>query len=407
MAVCEMKRISLAVYIRDLGKMINDLIWLGAVEITPCEINLADKNSEWNGIVARAEDIEDKQDAESLVKIDEQLQNFLSAINFLEPYDKSQNNFFKKILKFFVAKNYLSRNDIDIDFDSVLNIAGISNISVENDYGKALEITSEANKMITQVRELNEEKKRFELLKMLYMPWSELDIPMSMSSTERSIITLGVIPLLSSHNNISEILSKTAKNLNQTAFTDITLVSSDKQNIYVALIYHADDKDLVEENLHLYGISRINFSDVHITAKEKIAEIEMKIKQIDNALGDIKVKASDMADKLGMLKKYYDINLAKKTELQTKQKFLRTKSSAIAEGYILADKADALNAIAEKYSCCIEMQDPALGVRLKRKIFSGRIYENSGKAFSPVELSLKYNRVMLKKQKKKNRVCNN
>lgn len=364
MAVCEMKKLSLAAHIGDLDKIINDLIWLGAVEIFPCDEKLAD--AEWDRIVSKIK----TDEAESLDEIDKQLTHLASVIDLLQDYDKTKKSIFGKKS----SRYYFTREDMDL---------------YGNDCAEVIDAADETNIIIERMSNLKDERNSLESLKASLLPWINLNIPLAMSSTERSIITLGTI---SSARDIFQII----KNLNRAAdiSMDATVVSSDDRLTYIAMIYHADDKALIDANLQSCGISCVAFDDINMTAKEKIAETDAKIHEVDSKLEEEKARAEKLAKNLPAIKKQYDVILSRRSAIQTKQKFLRTECAAIAEGCMPADKAYRLKEIAAKYSCFLEMQDYGSDAGVKYTEFFGKIYKKGGKAFAPVELNLKYNSVL-------------
>lgn len=323
MAICEMKKLSLAAHIEEIDDIINDLMWLGAVEISPYEEKMA--SAEWSGLVSRV-DVR-----ENLTKIEKQLSSLSAAIDLLKAHDTAKKSIF-------ATKNYLSRTEID---------------SPGDEYDEALSISNKANEIIKQTNDLKSEENKLEALRASLMPWLDLDIPLSMSSTERSIITLGAIP--ATQNTV--VFRET---LNNVAFADITEISRDEYLIYFAILYHADDESVLASALSSCGFTKIIFKDVHATSKEKIAETDGKIVGIKKELEALREKTVQMASNLGKLEKCYDITLAKQIEFQTKQKFLQTDTVALIEGYIPTAKVDKLNSIVEKYNCYAETEDPDL-----------------------------------------------
>jgi len=324
--IAEMKRCDLIVYSDEADKLVEDIAWLGAVEIKKSSLEFDP-----------AESVELKPLKSDLAEFRATLASLDSALKTLLAFDESKK-------KLFAAKDVITRENIDFPPDS---------------YFDAINIADETAKYIKKQNELKIEKNRLASLRLSLIPWKACNLPLDFEGTAKSFAVFGSIP---ANSGVKELALAEFEGSGIAA--DLFFVSSDESDIYAVVVCYSDDINELDSVLNKISFNKINLTDNSFksggagqTASYKIEEIDKKIDMINDEIDNTEIYLTGLAKNIGQLKIAYDITAAKIVKAELKESFLATEKAAFIQGYIPEQKTESLEKITGKYTCSLEISD--------------------------------------------------
>ncbi|GHU38879.1 hypothetical protein FACS1894105_13230 [Clostridia bacterium] len=324
MAITEMKKILLCASVDEIEPVTRELMWLGAVEINSSAAENALADDTVGTALARFDT------GESLGEIDRKIASMAAALDLLSTYAAKSGGLFS-------PRDNIPRDEYD---------------SPGEWFATATRVADESGAIIKELAALRAEQNRIEAAKMSYLPWIGLDIPLDCAGSNRSVIALGTVPSSIPAEDASKSLAETG--------ADITRISTDEYFHFYALVYHADDSDNVSNVLTQSSFSRIVFRDASDTPENLVRRCETKIADLEREIKEQQATAKALAVHSHDLEKAYDVLLSRKTEIETRQKFLRTENTAVIEGYIPTKAVPKLESKLGRFHCYAETADPDL-----------------------------------------------
>ena len=199
-------------------------------------------------------------------------------------------------------------------------------------------------------------------------PWQGLDMPLEQAGTAHTAFLPGVCPAAADLGTLRQALSETAGELLE--------ISSDKQQRYCLLICHRADEETALERLRPYGFSVASFQGFTGTPAENLRRLDGELEENRRR----RTEATDALKRSGAdwdtLRLYAD-RLRSDTALEEGNENLLTDGTILFfEGWVPADRTEAVGAALDALGCAWETADPVgdeypdVPVRLRNNWFS-------------------------------------
>lgn len=344
MSIAKMEKLSVIGLSNNKDKLISDLADLGIVEITERfnqntdEFSEADvpQTSELNPVNQKEQkEMFDEVDGDPdyVSTIEGEMSRTDTALDTLKRYSKEKEPLFvtKKIINSEKLKDLLNRRaEIEGYISSILRL------------NYRLHMTDEKiNKMTSDLASLK--------------PWIVYDVPLDISETKATNIELGVVPSTVNLDKIKEKLEKLELPSN------ISVVNSDRELIYLAVVMMREGTDDVLGILKQYGFTQLPFQGFEGRVSDNIEKIT---KQIDEQR-DIRRELEEEVAGYGKMQKdiefLSDYLTIERDRERIKSKMRVTKRTFNFEGWVPSHLKNRVERILDRYGCHYEYRDPLEG----------------------------------------------
>lgn len=325
-------------------KLIADLADLGVVEITERFIPGADEIKDPDApeaLESQASEIKKLQevfdkvdgDLDFVSTIEGEMSRTDTALDTLKRYSKEKEPLFatKKVINGERLKDLLNRRaEIEGYISSILRL------------NYRLHMTDEKiNKMSSDLASLK--------------PWIVYDVPLDISETKFTNIELGVVPSTVNLDNIKEKFSELELP------SDISVVNSDRELIYLAVVMMKEGTDNVLGILKQYGFTQLPFQGFEGRVSDNIEKITKQIdeqKDVRRELEDEVAGYGKMQQDIEFLSDYLTIERDRE---RIKSKMRVTKRTFNFEGWVPSHLKDGVERILDRYGCHYEYREPLEG----------------------------------------------
>ena len=344
MSIAKMEKLAVIGLSNNKDKLISDLADLGIVEITERfnqntdEFSEADvpQTSELNPVNQKEQkEMFDEVDGDPdyVSTIEGEMSRTDTALDTLKRYSKEKEPLFvtKKIINSEKLKDLLNRRaEIEGYISSILRL------------NYRLHMTDEKiNKMTSDLASLK--------------PWIVYDVPLDISETKATNIELGVVPSTVNLAKIKEKLEKLELPSN------ISVVNSDRELIYLAVVMMREGTDDVLGILKQYGFTQLPFQGFEGRVSDNIEKIT---KQIDEQR-DIRRELEEEVAGYGKMQKdiefLSDYLTIERDRERIKSKMRVTKRTFNFEGWVPSHLKNRVERILDRYGCHYEYRDPLEG----------------------------------------------
>lgn len=325
-------------------KLIADLADLGVVEITEKYTQDADENKASDAsepMESQASDIKKPQkvfdkvdgDPDFVSTIEGEMSRTDTALDTLKRYSKEKEPLFvtKKVINGERLKDLLNRRaEIEGYISSILRL------------NYRLHMTDEKiNKMSSDLASLK--------------PWMVYDVPLDISETKFTNIELGVVPSTVNLDNIKGKLSELELP------SEISVVNSDRELIYLAVVMMKEGTDNVLGILKQYGFTQLPFQGFEGKVSDNIEKITKQIdeqRDIRRELEEEVAGYGKMQQDIEFLSDYLTIERDRE---RIKSKMRVTKRTFNFEGWVPSHLKSKVERILERYGCHYEYREPLEG----------------------------------------------
>lgn len=344
MSIAKMEKLAVIGLSNNKDKLISDLADLGIVEITERfnqntdEFSEADvpQTSELNPVNQKEQkEMFDEVDGDPdyVSTIEGEMSRTDTALDTLKRYSKEKEPLFvtKKIINSEKLKDLLNRRaEIEGYISSILRL------------NYRLHMTDEKiNKMSSDLASLK--------------PWMVYDVPLDISETKATNIELGVVPSTVNLDKIKEKLEKLELPSN------ISVVNSDRELIYLAVVMMREGTDDVLGILKQYGFTQLPFQGFEGRVSDNIEKIT---KQIDEQR-DIRRELEEEVAGYGKMQKdiefLSDYLTIERDRERIKSKMRVTKRTFNFEGWVPSHLKNRVERILDRYGCHYEYREPLDG----------------------------------------------
>ena len=186
-------------------------------------------------------------------------------------------------------------------------------------------------------------------------PWIVYDVPLDISETKATNIELGVVPSTVNLDKIKEKLEKLELPSN------ISVVNSDRELIYLAVVIMREGTDDVLGILKQYGFTQLPFQGFEGRVSDNIEKIT---KQIDDQR-DIRRELEEEVAGYGKMQKdiefLSDYLTIERDRERIKSKMRVTKRTFNFEGWVPSHLKNRVERILDRYGCHYEYREPLDG----------------------------------------------
>lgn len=325
-------------------KLISDLADLGIVEITERfnqntdEFSEADvpQTSELNPVNQKEQkEMFDEVDGDPdyVSTIEGEMSRTDTALDTLKRYSKEKEPLFvtKKIINSEKLKDLLNRRaEIEGYISSILRL------------NYRLHMTDEKiNKMTSDLASLK--------------PWIVYDVPLDISETKATNIELGVVPSTVNLDKIKEKLEKLELPSN------ISVVNSDRELIYLAVVMMREGTDDVLGILKQYGFTQLPFQGFEGRVSDNIEKITKQIDEQRNIRRELEEEVAGYGKMQKDIEFLSDYLTIERDRERIKSKMRVTKRTFNFEGWVPSHLKNRVERILDRYGCHYEYREPLDG----------------------------------------------
>lgn len=344
MSIAKMEKLAVIGLSNTKDKLIADLADLGVLEITERFIPGADEIKDPDApeaLESQASEIKKPQevfdkvdgDPDFVSTIEGEMSRTDTALDTLKRYSKEKEPLFatKKVINGERLKDLLNRRaEIEGYISSILRLNYRLHMADEK-----------INKMSSDLASLK--------------PWIVYDVPLDISETKFTNIELGVVPSTVNLDNIKEKFSELELP------SDISVVNSDRELIYLAVVMMKEGTDNVLGILKQYGFTQLPFQGFEGRVSDNIEKITKQIdeqKDVRRELEDEVAGYGKMQQDIEFLSDYLTIERDRE---RIKSKMRVTKRTFNFEGWVPSHLKDGVERILDRYGCHYEYREPLEG----------------------------------------------
>lgn len=322
MSIVSMKRLSVIALEADRDLLLQELMKLGCVEVSPLDAELSEP--EWASLTS--------PDESGASRVSAKINEIRDALSVLAKYAPVKKGLFSP------------RRAVPVErfFD-------VRKIDQANE--KALSI----NNIVREIAAYRTEISRLESRKISLMPWRLSDVPLDTDSTPSMSVAFGVCPGTIPFDEVEDSVRSVSE-----AFK-LELYHSDPVQHYFLLICHADDSESVFRQLKSLGFSPADFKGFRGTAEENIRLIEARVNKIEGLIGEAEKRLASFRPDIELLENAADALSAELAREDTRQKLLRTEHAVFFKGWVPQREMKRVETLLAKLGCAYMFSDPAEG----------------------------------------------
>ncbi|MBQ7623896.1 MAG: V-type ATP synthase subunit I [Clostridia bacterium] len=320
MSIVSMKRLTAIVPRDERKKLLRSLYKIGCVEIETLENDSSVKESSGSS------------DSESIV---------LSALS--ELYRVSPGK--KKLLS---PKREVSEEELFSD---------------DNNY-EAYKTAKEICDLIALRNKSKEEIASTENEIKSLIPWVDNPVPLDFKGTKTVSFFCATIPSSVKKDAVIESVADYPCSVN--------IIRTDGELHYISAYFYKADEEQCFDNLKALGATKVSFK-YRKTAKDEIACLRERIKELKNSVSDTEKNIALFADKKELLENAADAFAQESSRDELLSSVERTKETVILNGWIPEEESFRLQKIFESHGCAWELYDPEEGDDVPTALKSGKI----------------------------------
>lgn len=194
---------------------------------------------------------------------------------------------------------------------------------------------------------ITEERTRNRALMHSLLPWLDYDAPLSECGSKKTVIQLGSCS--------GKLLPDEAL---AAAGAFVEPVSEDENGRYLAITYHREDEDAVQQVLLDFGFVKVDFSDVETTARLAYNRAEMRVTQLEEDFyntNELLVGLADLIDDIEILCDVEETNL---NVCLQKQRLLNTQNCIVLGAWVPEERAEDVTRTLAAFECACELAPP-------------------------------------------------
>ena len=201
-------------------------------------------------------------------------------------------------------------------------------------------------------------------------PWRDYDLPLETAGTRCTAILLGTVPNAVDFSGMAGAVAAAAPE------TEVTLLSTDREQHYLEVICHRSVQDAALESLRTFGFSFSQLKEMTGTVAENLRELEGQLascrrerQQETAAIAALGPRRQELQIATDRLRRFID------TE-EAKERLLTGGAILYLEGWCPAPEEEKLQALLNRFDCAWETADPGpeeisqVPVQLKNGIFT-------------------------------------
>ena len=325
MAIVEMQKVSICAPRRNRKVLLKSLQSLGVMEVHESDIE--------------ADGLERMDTQSARIRFDKSADTLEDALKKLSVYAPSKGG------SLFPEKEVVTRKR----YDGIVD--------------EAAGILDKASDLVRIAKDIDESKAsiiRKQAAQASLEPWKRLNVPLNYRGTKATGFVAGTFAGM---DDVATLYALLTKGMDDPAPVDVTVLDQSQELTYAAIVYHLSVKETLEANLREAGFARpsSNFGEGKVPAQaieDLKAECEALAKRVEDDKKEIQT-FSDLRDDFRIASDYYR---ARSERYQLLGTILQSKSMFFLEGWVEAEKVDALIAYVEdKYEALAEKEEAKEG----------------------------------------------
>ncbi|MBQ9349365.1 MAG: V-type ATP synthase subunit I, partial [Oscillibacter sp.] len=321
MAIVKMKRLRVIAMADGCEELLKGLLRLGCVEISEPEVRLADPD--WAALLRRNE-----SDAAAARTEIADVNAALDAVK-----------------RFAQVKEGLFIQRRGVTEEEFLSVDMAEKAKAEN---------RRINGLLRDLSRLQTEASRLNARCAALQPWKELDLPLEYRGTAHTRARLEVCPAGTDLAAMRGALHDLPAELLE--------AGADKQQLYLLLVYHRDAEAEVQETLRPYNLSAVSFQGTVGTAAENLSALDSQLEENRKGQDAAEAALAASGGSLDLLRLYADRLTAETAKARNAGNLLTDKQGGkilFFEGWVPAEKLDAVKKFLDGADCAYETADPA------------------------------------------------
>lgn len=318
MAIAEMKKLTLLGLKKDKPRIMTAMQHLKCVQVIQEDVELPEES--------------DTASQSHLADLQKDIARLDLTIARLSPYDKEKRGMLSLPPK-----------------------AGEEDVArVEEGYQDIMRVVERMEEIERTRGELRSEESREKGKIEQLTPWKALDMPVNrMDTTRTSLVWMADVP--------QKNLSALEQSLGEIGPAGLETIGTFRDTAQIVVAAHKSVQGALEDALRENGASRVQFEDMEGTPTEVIANLEGKLRIIDEKRADLQKETESLADNLSNLRLLRDVLVSERDRLEAGQRCVDTKSAFLLKGWVPADKTEKLEKAVQEVSSGVEIEfeDPA------------------------------------------------
>lgn len=321
MAVLQMQRISICALKRDRKSILEKLQSMGVMEMHQ---------------VAQDETGFEMMDTQSAkARFEKRVQLTENALDILNQYIPEKKSMFASL----EGNELIDKKQMEAAAQKQEAVMDIAELLIA-DNKKIAEAQADIVKLNTQMEAL--------------MPWMSLEVPMNYPGTRRTGMMLGTV---AADVTLEKLYEKIAEENPELDTVDISIISQDKDAVYLSVICMKEHAAEVESILRSAGFSKPVVSSESVPAEKK-KELEKQVNEIQKTITEIQEEIHAHAkdrEEIKIVGDYYRMRAEKYDVLGT---LPQSKRTFIISGYAAKEVIPAVQkAIGDAYDCVIDVEE--------------------------------------------------
>ncbi|HIX29657.1 MAG TPA: V-type ATP synthase subunit I [Candidatus Blautia stercoravium] len=203
---------------------------------------------------------------------------------------------------------------------------------------EVLDMAAQVVKLHKQAAECKANVQKLENQIETLSPWMNLDIPGNFQGTRTAAVLIGS---MSGNLSLEDIYSLILEQAPEVSGVDISILSSERDTVYLAAVCLKKDVEKVEEILRQSGFAKPSQSMSKIPAREK-EDLEQQIAVLQQEMEECGKEIASYASEREKFKLISDYFRARAEKYQILGQLPQSKKTFLAEGYVPAKAVPAL-----------------------------------------------------------------
>lgn len=185
-------------------------------------------------------------------------------------------------------------------------------------------------------------------------PWLNLDVPINCRGTKSAAVLIGSLPGIMT---LEEIYGLVLEHAPDACGVDITVLSSERDAVYIAAVCLKKDAAKVEDALRQGGFAKPSQSMSKIPAQEK-EELQKQIEILKRDIGECQSEIVKHGEDRGDLKLISDYFRARADKYEVLGQLLQSRRTFLIHGYVPKKAVEAVSkALNDKFVLSVEIED--------------------------------------------------
>ena len=201
-----------------------------------------------------------------------------------------------------------------------------------------------------EIRSVNARESRERAALESLQPWKDMDLDLAFKGTKTCDLLLGALPAAVTAMEAEGALAELA--------ADVTEISVDNSDLYIAVLYRRELRDEVLAALRGLNFSQVTLSGMTGTARENIRLTEERLQALAAEKAEkVELLAAESGERLALQTSADALN-GLITKEEAAERLLNSESTFYFEGWTTAPEVSKLTQTLEKYDCAWELSDP-------------------------------------------------